>query len=121
MKKLVLSLAAAAAFTGSLGISTAMEAPVQGAPDCADRLACIYINANFGGKFSHKGAGAPLTNVPYDNVTSSWVNKTYATGAWFMGYDGKSSCFTMNPRTATPKLSDWQNDRLSSWRMTTGC
>lgn len=29
--------------------------------------------------------------------------------------------FLMGSLTATSVLSDWQNDRLSSWRMTTGC
>lgn len=122
MKKLLMYAAGAAFGVGSLGATSAMaDGPVQGAPDCADQLACIYINSWFQGKLEHKGAGAPLSNVAYDNITSSWVNKTYATGAWFMGFNGSSYCFTMAPRTPTPVLSSWQNDRLSSWRLTTGC
>lgn len=121
MKKWVMGVGAALLLGGSLGGSAAVAAPVPGAPDCADQLACIYINANFGGKFEHKGAGAQLTDVKFDNVASSWANKTYATGAWFMGFKGDSYCFSIAPRTTTPQLSGWQNDRLSSWQMTTGC
>ncbi|MCT1460039.1 hypothetical protein M3G03_10915 [Aestuariimicrobium sp. p3-SID1156] len=105
---------------GSLGASTAM-AGVPGASDCADKLACVYANPNFITKYEHKGGGAGLTNATADNVMSSFANKTYYNGAWYMGFDGRSSCYNMFKRSTTHELSSWQNDKMSSWRMDHGC
>lgn len=121
MKRITTYTAAAMLVGGSWGATSALAAaPVPGAPDCRDQVACVYRDRHYGGKFEHKGAGAPLTQTSQDNVMSSWMNKTFATGSWWMGV-GSDYCYTMGPRRGNPSLSMWQNDRMSSWQMSTGC
>ena len=123
MKKLITYAGGAVILIGSLGATSAMaDGPVQGAPDCADQLACIYQHASFVGKLEHKGANAPWTNTYIDNVATSWANKTYKHGVWYMGFnDQQSECHSMWARSTVTQVTAWENDKMSSWRMDRSC
>lgn len=110
-----------AVITGGIGVAAA-DASTR-AENCGANRVCLYLNADFTGKFAERAPGGPVVNVSatYDNQMSSWRNLTNTDAAWYEDANGRGRCVTMGARTSDSSI-DWsQDDELSSWKTSGGC
>jgi hypothetical protein len=107
-------------------VLAALAAPVPamaGSVLCPASRACIYDHTNFVGLLNSRVGGGGLSNVPgaYNDMVTSWENKSVSDGAWYFSSDGRGTCRTMLKHYEFHYVGAGDNDNLTSWRLNGRC
>ena len=119
-KSYIATFALALAAAGVVGTA---GAAIAGSSLCPAARVCIYVNDQFVGLMTYRGAGGALANLSsnLNDQMTSWENKTSTNGAWYYDINGGGTCRDLYSNSENSNVGASDNDQMSSWRTNGHC